>query len=435
MMKRIISVISIWLLACQPLYAATRYVCGNATNCNAGDGSGWSTGSNSGSGTSKGSPWKDIEYAATNASTGDTIIVGDGTYTNHDSDKYTAFMSVNGITVEAENPCTFTKGVPVCTAIIDGENNDDYAVFFGADRQNITVKGFKITRGDVNGVRFWNGSAGNTVEGCYIAYNGHVSATGGRDVSTGISSQCTAGPNNIIGNFLRLNGRRSCPNAPDGHCYRHDHHIYKRGRMNIKGNIFVEQQAGYHIKVDGYSRKGGAVGSGEYSDYIVNNTFAGPIRSRANAGEGAIRFYADHCDYDPNPFISNNVSYKNNGPEEDTFISITCGGAGDWPWSDGTEVTLIQFHRGTENNVVSSDASKCLKSYLITSNNQMDISTSAMALESPGSPNWNYRPTINSTFLDGGTSSEAPSTDILGVTRPKGSGYDPGAFEYDPESR
>jgi hypothetical protein len=45
--------------------------------------------------------------------------------------------------------------------------------------------------------------------------------------------------------------------------------------------------------------------------------------------------------------------------------------------------------------------------------------------------NGDYRLQSGSPCIDTGTSEGAPSTDILGVARPQGAGYDMGAYEYD----
>ncbi|MDH3598934.1 MAG: hypothetical protein OEU26_04745, partial [Candidatus Tectomicrobia bacterium] len=66
-----------------PTVAATYYVCDDAASCNAGQGSGWRTGSDSFSKSqaqSKTTPWKTIDKAEENVVGGDTVIVGDGVY-------------------------------------------------------------------------------------------------------------------------------------------------------------------------------------------------------------------------------------------------------------------------------------------------------------------------------------------------------------------
>jgi hypothetical protein len=63
--------------------AATYDVCDHVATCNAGQGSGWQTGSDRFSKSqaqSKTTPWKTIDQAEEHVAGGDTVIVGDGVY-------------------------------------------------------------------------------------------------------------------------------------------------------------------------------------------------------------------------------------------------------------------------------------------------------------------------------------------------------------------
>ena len=87
MIGRFSKLIGYWIFAIVfacPLYAwgaSTWYVCGSASSCNANGGSGWSTGSNSNSGNSKSLPFLTISQGVTSMKSGDTLIIGNGTYT------------------------------------------------------------------------------------------------------------------------------------------------------------------------------------------------------------------------------------------------------------------------------------------------------------------------------------------------------------------
>ena len=59
----------------------TYYVCDNAADCNAGGGSGWSTGDDTNNCSSKATPCKTIKGGIEKLSSGDTLIIGDGVYT------------------------------------------------------------------------------------------------------------------------------------------------------------------------------------------------------------------------------------------------------------------------------------------------------------------------------------------------------------------
>jgi len=116
----LICTILVFLLLPSLAFGATYYVCDDGTVANAGEGSGWSTGSNTNSGLSRTTAWKTIQKAANTMVAGDTVIASDGTYTagegenTFDSIVYetTDGDSENFITYQAEN----THG-----AVLDGE--------------------------------------------------------------------------------------------------------------------------------------------------------------------------------------------------------------------------------------------------------------------------------------------------------------------------
>jgi hypothetical protein len=87
--------------------ASTIYMCGSATECNA-NSSGWSSGSNSNSCTNKAAPCLNYTGAFAKMASGDTLIIGDGTYSGSDNTltatKYPPFGSSGAwTTIKAEN--------------------------------------------------------------------------------------------------------------------------------------------------------------------------------------------------------------------------------------------------------------------------------------------------------------------------------------------
>ena len=70
-----IAIISIIFCSCS--HAANYYVCGNGSAC----GAGWSTGSDGNAGISRSAPCQTITAGLGRMSSGDTLIVGNGTYT------------------------------------------------------------------------------------------------------------------------------------------------------------------------------------------------------------------------------------------------------------------------------------------------------------------------------------------------------------------
>jgi hypothetical protein len=87
------------------------YVCDEGAACTAGEAGNpdWQTGSDSNPGTSRSEPFKTIQEAMDQVDPGDTVIVGDGIYTDHNSDEAVASMTRTGgtagawITFKAEN--------------------------------------------------------------------------------------------------------------------------------------------------------------------------------------------------------------------------------------------------------------------------------------------------------------------------------------------
>ena len=80
-MRYILALCLFFVLCITNADAVTRYVCNNATNCNAEGPGGWVTGSNTGPATSRFEPWFNLDYAEENADCGDTVVVGNGFYT------------------------------------------------------------------------------------------------------------------------------------------------------------------------------------------------------------------------------------------------------------------------------------------------------------------------------------------------------------------
>ena len=107
-------IVPLLLLLPTPLWAADYYVCDDGTDCNAGDGSGWVTGNDGNACTSKSSPCLTISGGLDNLAAGDTLTIGDGTYTGTSNcinlndtgyldNAFADGTSGNEITIQAEN--------------------------------------------------------------------------------------------------------------------------------------------------------------------------------------------------------------------------------------------------------------------------------------------------------------------------------------------
>lgn len=185
--------------------AATYYMCGSASSCNStplpgvvAPGSGWSTGSSGNNGTSKSTPFDSLHTAFPKMAGGDTLIIGNGTYTGAanevgDNDSGSAGFAPYGTssawtTVKADN----TGGV-----LFDGQATRPmiylyqssganlYTVFQGLVWANAQANYGPVSTNNVSYIRFlqcgaYNAGSGNTavfdigrsssyilLEGCY----------------------------------------------------------------------------------------------------------------------------------------------------------------------------------------------------------------------------------------------------------------------------
>jgi len=161
--------------------AATYYVCGSITSCNANGGSGWSgTPSDSNAGTSKGSPLLTIGAGVRKMASGDTLVVGNGTYSGNanrinsslngtqipsgTSSKYTTVQAdVDGYAlIQASGG---TAGYTVIAIL--GNNPIDSSGFSpdesGNSQQYIVFRGF-VVQGDNSGTNPIEISAANHIK-------------------------------------------------------------------------------------------------------------------------------------------------------------------------------------------------------------------------------------------------------------------------------
>jgi hypothetical protein len=139
-MKLKLSIFFIFLFYPMLGWASIYYVCDTGSTC----GSGWSTGSDSNSGTSKSAPMKTISSGIQKLSSGDTLIVGDGTYAG----------AANTINYQASNvqpPSGASSSSPtIIKAENDGGPNITYASAAGIQilgNENIDASGFAPDRG------------------------------------------------------------------------------------------------------------------------------------------------------------------------------------------------------------------------------------------------------------------------------------------------
>lgn len=308
MLKRSLNLLLlISLFVASPAFAVDYYVCDNATDGNAGDGSGWSTGVDTtadSQGLSKAKPWKTISYAMASGSlvsAGDTVTVADGTYTgsgNNTLEIRRSGSSGNHIVLQAENKRQ---------ASIDSEySNVYYGVWVPDAYHHVTINGFVIERSYFTGMRVEGPNI--TVSDCTFrdigqqehdgqgGYSGILTNTGANDL---LITRC------LFYAIGRLNPattpaatEASCTSGEGNACWNHDHAIYHHGGsdMVISNNICYSIYSGWAIQVYSYANFSGL--------HVVHNTFVVLNPGR----DGAPLFSSAGFNYS-NVLVANNVSY------------------------------------------------------------------------------------------------------------------------------
>jgi hypothetical protein len=265
------------------------------------------TGSDSSSG-NKNAPFRNIQKAADVVKPGDTVIVKDGNYTDHNNDNWVLRIRKGGspgrvITFIAENKHR---------AVIDGKN---FSTGYGIDIDApfIKVAGFKITKVSKHGL-----FAHQKAHDVEISNNEfHHIAMINTDTSyghTGIYISPYAYNLTIDRNLFHDIGRND---TGCEHCYRHDHGIYAQGRfITITNNIFYNFWAGWALTVRGHIGDAGSTPT----HVVINNTFAYNTRPDA-AARGHIRFYINPgTNPMKNVIIENNIFFSEPG---NTAISMS----------------------------------------------------------------------------------------------------------------
>jgi hypothetical protein len=139
-MNKIILVLAfIILLFSNYLYASTYYVCGNSSSC----GSSWSSGSDNYSGKSESAPFATITKGISSMSGGDTLVVGNGTYSEQ----------VKGIPTGSSSQYTTVKAEHDFGVLIDGSAWSDsynYAISTSASNNYIVIQGFRVKMNQSN---------------------------------------------------------------------------------------------------------------------------------------------------------------------------------------------------------------------------------------------------------------------------------------------
>ncbi|HSX45962.1 MAG TPA: choice-of-anchor Q domain-containing protein [Candidatus Saccharimonadia bacterium] len=336
------------------------------------------TGSDS-SACSLASPCKTIAHAATLLQPGDTLYARGGTYTGQENINWPAPSGTS------TSPITFTN-YPGETPVFDGQNisNDPFINGFNGISYT-TVNGLTIQ--NYPGTGIWIGGVGCT------------------DVSPGT---CTTYSTNdtLSNNFILNTGTYNSPPANFHGIYV----SYGNKNINISGNT-IEGGHGAGIQFYHYPGTNGAK--------IYNNVIDG----QNTAAWGIVVRFSTNVEIYNNTII-NAQPYNSNGGTDIDFGASTNvtlrNNIVSLPFSGGSVSGLVCDH-----NMFIHDANGGATAANCGSSNQTAASGGFV-----NAGTGDYRLAAGSLAIDNGTTVPYATTDKAGTTRPQGSAYDIGAYEY-----
>lgn len=325
-----------------------------------------------------------ITNAINSANPGDTILVQNGTYSG-----FTVNSNGNSgayITVKAVNKWG---------AKITGSVSDGIGIEFG-NSSYIRIEGL-----DISGFR--SGLYSNQTASHLQIVGNHFHDLG-RECSDsdygndgmylhGISDITVDG--NIFNNIGRYaNGENGCQNSTNNY-QNHDHPIYVDGvnTLTIKNNIFYNNHPGWDVHI--YSSSG--LTSSNVN--IVNNTFAfqNPWRNGQVILAGNLS----------NATIANNIFYS----PANSAISVSP--------ANFSNVNVTK-NLATVGSMIDNSSSGISVSSNLTNTNPQLVNPN----------NFDFHLTSTSPAINAGSTYSYVTTDFDGNSRPQGSSYDIGAYEY-----
>jgi parallel beta-helix repeat protein/predicted outer membrane repeat protein len=344
------------------------------------------------------------------ASDGDTVLVADGIYTGYGNKN----LNFNGkaIIVQSES------GPDNC--IIDCEGNGRGFYFSNAESENSVVSGFTIANGQTGffGAGIYCQGSSPTITNCYIIENTADYGGGGIycDFSSPTITNCLFRGNKVnrwiaggSGGGIycwesspKINNCKFKENTADAtgggiYCCSKSSPtitncsiIGNTTTLNWGGGIYCGSSSpvitNCTITGNNAATGGGGIFCASSSPSITNCTFS---KNHAATGGGGIYGYAP-----PLPKLTNCILWGNT-PDE---IFIRTG---------TPTITYCDVQGGYEG--------------------EGNIDSGPLFVDAE---NGDYHLTASSPCIDAGTSEGAPNTDIDGVSRPQGAGYDIGAYEF-----
>jgi hypothetical protein len=335
-------------------------------------------------------PFRTLQRAARIVGPGDVVIVGDGVYTG---ERIVLNLTRSG---SAGSPIVF-RAEHKWRAVIDGQNNRSVTgIHIGGSY--IRVEGFEIRGTSRYGIDAYDGSgAAHDVQ---IVMN-HIHAIGrictddkGGRVAVSAYVDNLVVERNVMHDVGRLGpGEQGC-NPTNAYWQNHDHGVYHGEGDNvvIRNNVFYNFTRGWAIHR--YNGKGGTVSGLS----ILNNTFAFPNPNR----DGQVIISTSTT----NLVIENNIFYR----------PRTAGVEFDVSGLSGVTVSNNLTYGG----VVSTGT----KSGITFSSNLDNTDPRFVSVSG-----LDFHLQSGSPAIDTGLPLLTVLTDLDGVSRPQGAGYDRGAYD------
>ena len=337
-----------------------------------------------------GAPFRTIQKAADVAGPGDTIVVRPGTYIGGERIVYVTRSGTAG------SPITFLSERK-WEAVLDGQSGRSSAGwYFGPAVGHVRVEGFELRDLEAHGFDFYGGGvhdiliARNHVH--HIGRNCTDTRNGRTGASVGDSAQRITFDGNVwhhIGRFAP--GEQGC--APRTEYYKnHDHGIYvaDADQILIRNNVFYGFERGWPIQR--YS-------SGDRTVRglaILNNTFAG--RNPYREGHIILATATEGLRIENNIFQGPNTAALN-------FENLRFSGA------------------AVRNNMVQGAALRIGKPRGVEFSHNWENTDPKLGDAA------DFRPRYDSPAIDAGLPLADVPHDAEGTSRPRGTGYDLGAYE------
>jgi Protein of unknown function (DUF1565) len=356
------------------------------------------TGSDSNNG-SQSTPWKTISHAASSVIAGDTVIVADGTYVEA---PYLNHSGASGIRITFKSQNKWGAVIaPTSTQVANASG-----IIVSVAASYITIQDFEIvgpssTNSEQVGIKAPATSNGLIVKGNKIHHIGtstSVCQYGGGLLFGAPGAIIDSNVFYDIGvDFRTVSG-----------CYAEQAiYLFDGNAQKVTNNIITNMH-GTAISMNG----GNTVLNFPSNEVITNNTIVNVV------GDGIyMNCYssgAGPCDYNN---VSNNI-----------LASVNTSGQAAIFYEAQNPSGSLGTHNLYNNNLVYNSSGY---NWITGQTNYVKtVTTNPQFVNNTGDQTGDYHLQSTSPAKDAGTSTGAPSTDFDGNTRPQGTGYDIGAYEY-----